>query len=177
MKFRSFTVCLPYLLCAALAGTAYIFLSGHTQWTLLPHTKVLNFLFGLHFYYNGEFYEAVGNNIAITKTCSGVNLFVSLYAILFYVFSRYFTGVKKRVIASPVCFAGAIIIAFAATMIRIIVSLPFAGSPHFKLIHTVISLCVFFGTGLLAYLAAQKLLSLRNNTALINVPCKLLGRL
>ena len=140
-----------YLPSAALAAAAYVFLSVHTEWTLFPYTKAIELFFGLHFYYTDAAYAAVGSNAVITKACSGVNLFLSLYAILAVGFSHRFQGVKKRLFLPLVFFMGAVLIAFVATLARIIVSLPFCESPHFKLIHTAISLCVFFGTGLLVY--------------------------
>jgi exosortase K len=143
-----------YLLCAVLAATAYIFLTAHTEWTLFPYTKTFELLFGLHFTYTGTAYEAIGSAVVITKSCSGVNLFLSLYAILVIGFLH---RANKQALRSLLYFASAIVIAFIATLARIIVSLPFAESPHFKLIHTGISLCVFFGTGLLVYSFTQKI--------------------
>ena len=146
-----------YLLCAALAAAAYILLSIHTRWTLFPYTKALELLFGFHFYYTGAAYEAAGSGVVITKACSGVNLFLSLNAILSVGFIHRFRGGKKGLLLAPLFFAASVCVAFAATLARIIVSLPFCESPHFKLIHTVISLCVFFGTGLLVYSLTQKI--------------------
>lgn len=146
-----------YLLCAALTAAAYAFLSAHTEWTLFPYTKVLELLFSLHFTYTGTAYEALGSAVVITKSCSGVNLFLSLYAILVIGFLHRFQGPKKWLLLSGLYFISAIAIAFIATLVRMIASLPFAENPHFKLIHTVISLCVFFGTGLLVYSLTQKI--------------------
>ena len=146
-----------YLLCAALAAAAYILLSANPRWTLFPYVKALELLFGFHFYYSGEAYLAAGSSLAITKACSGVNLFLSLDAILAAGFLHRLRGTKKRLLLALFYFIGAILIAFIATLVRIIVSLPFCESPHFKLIHTVISLCVFFGTGLLVYSLMQKI--------------------
>ena len=146
-----------YLLCVALAAAAYIFLYANTKWTLFPYTKILEFLFGLHFNYTGTAYEAIGSSVIITKTCSGVNLFLSLYAILVFGFLHRFQGVKKKLLLSLIYFVSSVSIAFIATLARIIVSLPFSESLHFRLIHTVISLCVFFGTGLLLYSLMQKI--------------------
>jgi len=147
-----------YLLCAAIGAAAYIFLSINTEWTLLPYTKALHFLFGFHFYYTGAAYESAGSSLVISKTCSGINLFLSLYTILVVGFLHRFSGTKKRLFASLGAFATAIFIAYFTTLIRIIISLPLCDSPHFKLIHTVISLCIFFGTGLLVYCSAQKVM-------------------
>ena len=149
---------LPHcLLCAALAAAAYVFLSANPKWTLFPYVKALELLFGLHFRYAGAAYAAIGSPVVITKACSGVNLFLSLYAILAIGFLHRFRGKKKKLLLSLVFFMSAILIAFIATLLRIAVSLPFTESPHFKLIHTVISLCVFFGTGLPVYSLAQKI--------------------
>jgi len=147
-----------YLLCAALAAIAYVLLSVHTKWTLLPYTKTLEFLFGLEFIFTDAAYEAIGSNVVITKACSGVNLFLSLYAILVIGFLHRFLETKKRLLLSVFFFASAVLVAFIATLARIIVSLPFSESPQFKLIHTIISLCVFFGTGMLVYAITDKLL-------------------
>jgi len=143
-----------YLLCAALAAAAYVLLSAHTEWTLFPYTKVLELLFGLHFTYSGTAYEAIGSAVVITRSCSGLNLFLSTYAILVIGFLH---RAKNRRLLPLLYFISAVAIAFIVTLARIIVSLPFAESPHFKLIHTVISLCVFFGTGLLVYSLTQKI--------------------
>ncbi|MCL2106451.1 MAG: exosortase K [Oscillospiraceae bacterium] len=147
-----------YLLCAALAAAAYVFLSIQTEWTLFPYTKALELLFGFAFIYTDAAYEAIGSNVVITKACSGVNLFLSLYAILVLGFLHRFLEAKKRLLFSVLFFASSVLVAFLATLARIIVSLPFSESPHFKLIHTIISLCVFFGTGLLVYSITDKLL-------------------
>jgi len=145
-----------YLLCAALAAAAYVLLSAYTQWTLFPYAKALELLFGLRFHYTYAAYAAIGSPVVLTKACSGVNLFLSLYAILAIGFLHRFQGAKKRLLLSLLYFAGAVVAAYIATLARIVVSLPFSESPHFKLIHTVVSLCVFFGTGLLVYSLTQK---------------------
>ena len=148
---------LTYLLCAVLAAAAYMFLSAHTEWTLFPYAKALEWLFGLRFYFTGTAYEAMGSNVVLTKACSGVNLFLSLYTILVLGFLHRFYGGKKRLLLSLLFFAVAVFTAFFATLARVIVSLPFSENPYFKLIHTVISFCVFFGTGLLLYSLMQKI--------------------
>lgn len=149
-----------YMLCAALACAAYALLSAHPEWTLFPYTKALALLFGLEFVYTQAAYAAIGSTVVITKACSGVNLFLSLYVILVIGCLHRFHGAKKRYLLSLFFFASAVFAAFIATLVRIILSLPFSESPHFKLIHTVISLCVFFGTGLLVYSLAQKITDL-----------------
>ena len=147
-----------YLFCAALGAAAYLFLSAHPQWTLFPYAKILNILFGYHFSYAGDCYQAMGSGVVISQTCSGVNLFASVYGILVFGFLRRFPGASKRFSAALACFGIALAVAFAATLARIILSLPFCESRHFKLIHTVFSLCVFYGTGLWVYLCAQKIM-------------------
>jgi len=146
-----------YLLCAALAAAAYLFLSAHIEWTLFPYAKALEALFGLHFYFTGTAYAAAGSSVVLTKACSGLNLFLSLYTILVFGFLHQFQGNKKRLTLSLLYFTVAVLTAFIATLARIIVSLPFSESPHFKLIHTVVSFCVLFGTGLLLYSLMQKI--------------------
>jgi len=145
-----------YLLCAALAAAAYLFLSAHIEWTLFPYAKALEWLFGLRFYFTGTAYAAAGSNVVLTKACSGANLFLSLYTILVFGFLHHFQGRKKLLLLSLLYFFTAVLTAFIATLARIIVSLPFSENPHFKLIHTVISFCVLFGTGLLLYSLVQK---------------------
>ena len=146
-----------YLLCAALAAAAYLFLSAHIEWTLFPYAKALEALFGLHFHFTGTAYAAAGSNVVLTKACSGINLFLSLYTILVLGFLHRFHGIKQQLPLSLLYFFTAVFTAFIATLARIIVSLPFSESPHFKLIHTVISFCVMFGTGLLLYSLVQKI--------------------
>ena len=146
-----------YLLCAALAAAAYLFLSARAEWTLFPYTKALELLFGLHFYFTGTAYATAGSNVVLTKACSGVNLFLSLYTILVFGFLHRFRGFKKQLLLSLLYFTVAVFTAFIATLARIIISLPFSENPHFKLIHTVVSFCVFFGTGLLLYSLVQKI--------------------
>ena len=148
---------LIYLLCAAAGVAAYVFLSINTKWTLFPYTKSLNLLFGFHFYFTDAAYEAAGSSLVISKTCSGINLFFSLYVILIAGFLHRFTGTGKKLAAALVSFVTAIFTAYVFTLVRIIISLPLIDSPHFKLIHTAMSLCVFFGAGLLVYLATQKI--------------------
>ena len=146
-----------YLLCAAAGAAAYVFLTVNTEWTLYPYTKALNFLFGLQFYFTGAAYETAGSNLVISKTCSGVNTFLSIYAILVFGFLHYFAGVKKRLRGFLLSFAAAIAIAYGATLLRIIISLPFCDSRYFYLIHNTITLCIFYGAGLAVYTAAQKI--------------------
>ena len=145
-----------YLICAAVAAAIYVFLSIHTQWTLFPYTKALNALFGFHFYAIDDGYQAAGSGFMITRTCSGVNLFAGLCMILVFGFLHRFHGTKRRTFAAMACIVAALLVTFIATLARIILSLPFAESEHFKLIHTVLSLCVFYGTGLLVYWCAHK---------------------
>ena len=146
-----------YLLCAALAAAAYLLLSAHIEWTLFPYAKALERLFGLRFYFTGTAYAAAGSSAVLTKACSGVNLFLSLYTILAVGFLHCFRENKTRLLLSFLYFFTAVLTAFIATLFRIIVSLPFSESPHFKLIHTVVSFSVFFGTGLLLYSLVQKI--------------------
>jgi len=149
---------LAYGLWAAAGLAAYFWLARHPLWTLLPYARALNFLLGLHFYETPLGYEAAGLGFAITPSCSGVNLFASLYAVLLYaVPGRYPVGFTRG-LASTACLGSALLIGFLATLARILLSLPFCGSPRFKLIHTVISLCIYFGTVLCAYGLSQKVI-------------------
>ena len=146
-----------YLLCAAVGVAAYAFLSANTEWALYPYTKALNVIFGFHFYFTGVAYEAAGSNLVLSKTCSGINTFLSVYAILVFGFLHHFAGAGKRLRGFLLSFAAAIGIAYGATLLRIIVSLPFCDSRHFYLIHNIITLCIFYGAGLAVYTSAQKI--------------------
>ena len=148
---------LTYVLCAAMGMAVYFFLFLHIKWTLFPYVKALNVLFGFHFHETADGYEALGSGFAITETCGGVNLFISLYMILVFGFLRRFPGTLQRVAVALACVGIALLIAFLATLGRIIISLPFCEWRHFKLGHTVLSLCVFYGTGLWVYMRAQKI--------------------
>ena len=147
-----------YLLCAAAGAVVYTFLAVNTEWTLYPYTKALNSLFGYHFYFTGAAYEAAGSNLVISKTCSGLNTFLSIYTILIFGFLHRFTGLKNRLFGVLVSFTAAIFIAYCATLLRIIISLPFCDSQHFYLIHNAVTLCIFYGAGFSVYLTAQKII-------------------
>ena len=147
-----------YIGSAAAGAAAYFLLSAHIRITLLPYTKALKLLFGFHFYEISGGYEAAGIGFVISKSCSGVNLFMSLYTILLACVLRYARTFRARALTAGACLLAALCIAYFVTFARIVVSLPFCDSPHFKLIHTVISMCVFFGAGLWVYSRAQRMI-------------------
>jgi len=158
-----------YGLWAAAGVAAYFWLARHPQWTLLPYARALSVLLGLHFYETPQGYEAAGLGFAITASCSGVNLFASLYAVLLYVVPGRCPAGFRRGMAAAACLAGALLIGFLVTLARILLSLPFCGSPRFKLIHTVLSLCVYFGAVLCVHSLSQKVIGrLRRETEPIN---------
>ena len=148
-KFKTF---LSYLLPISAACCIYFFLLQNTQLTLLPYAKSLDFLLGYHFFYsNGSGFEAVGSNFIITKSCSGINLFLSLNLIAIFGFSSSFKTKKSKIAASASFLFVSLFFAYFMTLLRIMISLPFLKSSHFNLIHTAISLLIFFGSCILFY--------------------------
>ena len=152
-----------YLLCASAGAAVYIFLYANTEWALYPYTKALNTLFGFHFYFTGAAYETVGSNLVISKTCSGINTFLSIYAILVIGFLHRLIGAKKRLCGFLAFLAAAIFLAYFATLIRIIISLPFCDSQYFYLVHSIITLGIFYGAGLSVYSITQKIMGRFHN--------------
>jgi len=153
MNIRKWPV---YGLWAAIGAVVYFWLLRHPQWTLLPYARALGFLLGLYFYESPLGYEAAGLGFAITASCSGVNLFAGLYAVWLWVIPCRCPAGLWQTVAAAACLASALVTAVGITLARILLSIPFCGSPRFKLIHTVLSLCVYFGAILCAYGLAQK---------------------
>jgi len=118
-------------------------------------------LFGYNFYFTDNSYRALGSGLAITKTCSGVNLFISLYSILVLGFLHQVSG--RKLFYSLIAFASALALAFCFTLLRIVLSLPIMEWGHYKLAHTVLSLCIFFGACFFVYWLAQKIIGRYHN--------------
>jgi len=141
-----------YIFAAAIALSVYFLLNRNIEIALRPHALIMQLLYQMQFeFLPGLGYREVNGLFIISGECSGAKLFVCLFFIFITCCLRRYRGFfKKLFMLFSFCFAS-IALSYAITAIRIASSIPFCGSPDFKLIHTMLSLILYFGSGLLLY--------------------------
>ena len=137
----------------ALMAMSYALCMGNVRWALLPHAKGLALLYGLEFRYaEGVGYVCDALRFVISPDCMGIKLFLAAFAMLCFGFAG---GLGKVFIYFVAALGGA----FFVTILRIAMSLPFAGTSHGQLIHNLLSLGIYFGTlvGLYAVMSSTRM--------------------
>ena len=141
-----------YLFPAAMAILIYQALNQNIELTLKPYVFAVYILYQMRFeYMPGLGYREVQGLFMIGRDCLGGKLFICLYSILTVCRQDSRKGLPHN--AGKVFRFGliSIVLTYFITMIRIAASIPFCELPDFKLIHTILSLIIYFGAGLALY--------------------------
>jgi exosortase K len=140
-----------------LCAITYTVLNKNTELALLPHKTVLEYLFNFNFVYiENVGYEQTNGLFTISQNCLGGKLFISLFSIMIFGFLHKYTELKYKIAAVIKFYFTAVILAFVITIIRISASVPFCTWERVYLIHTVISLGIYFAAGLTLYFAMER---------------------
>ncbi len=129
---------------------------------LKPYVYALNAFYLIVFEYVPELgYREINGIIVIGKDCVGSKLFISLFLIFSFCYDYNHDGMLKGVLMIFLTCITALAMAFIITLFRITASIPFYGMKDFKLIHTILSLLIYFGSSLglysiLTYLSYKK---------------------
>ena len=147
----------PYALCLAMCAASYVLFNENMELFLFPHKTVMEYLFNFSFVFTENVgYEQTNGLFIITRNCMGVKLFINLFIIMAFGFLHKYAGMKNKIAAIVKFYSISLITAFAATMFRISASVPFCEWNRFHLIHNVISLSVYFMTGLVLYFLMER---------------------
>lgn len=132
----------------AIALLSYAVLMRDIRITLWPHAQVLHYLYGLDFtFISGTGYVEQSGYFAITAGCMGAKLFVGAFLLVTLGFMPHAGSTLKEYVRYAITAYGLVLAgAFAITILRIAISLPFCTFPNAQLIHNIISLVIYFGS-------------------------------
>jgi len=147
----------------AIAAASYIVLMRDISVTLLPHAGFFSLVYGVEFEFaEGVGYVAKGGAFAITKGCMGANLFLSMFLMLILGFGPKNGDTSYRVRFFVEAYLITLGAAFAVTLVRIALSMPFLGNENSQLIHNILSLLIYFGCMAALYFIMEKRRTKRN---------------
>ena len=147
-----------YAISIVLCAASYVMVHANIELSLFPHKIAMEYLFGFHFVFTDNVgYEQINGLFIITRNCLGVNLFISLFLIMTFGFLHKYTGIKHKITALLVFYGVSGVLALALTLLRISASVPFCTWDQFYLIHNIISLIIYFLSGLGLYGIMEKL--------------------
>lgn len=127
---------------------SYALLIGHAEQALRPLTAILSALYGLSFTYTPALgYVARDMNLVVTPGCMGATLFTAAFLML----ALGFAPEAHRARRLLVYYAFSLALALAVGVARIAMSLPFVFYESAQLIHTLVSLLMYFGCLLSLY--------------------------
>ena len=143
---------LAYLFAILTACLVYMGLNRNIEITLKPYVLAMDFLYQIQFeYVLGLGYVENKGLFIIGKECLGGKLFICLFTILTICrLSKYKKLLHKIASILGFCIIS-IFLAYMITLIRISASIPFSVMSNFKLIHTILSLVIYFGSGIALY--------------------------
>ena len=148
-----FIYAVSIIICAA----SYYVFNKNIALSLLPHKTVMEYLFNYNFVFiENVGYEQTSGLFTITRNCMGSKLFISLFFIMVFGFLHRYAGMKRKITAVVKFYSIALASAFVATVIRISASVPFCAWDRFHLIHNIISLTVYFMSGLVLYFVMER---------------------
>ena len=148
---------LLYALCIMMCAISYVILTENIEMSLAPHKTVMEYLFNYNFVFIEDVgYEQTNGLFIIARNCLGVKLFINLFLIMVFGFLSKYAGIKHKIAAIIKFYSISLVSAFAITMIRISVSVPFCTWDRFHLIHIVISLTVYFAAGLILFFVMER---------------------
>ena len=141
------------VICAA----SYMVLNNNIELSLLPHKIVLEYLYNYNFVFIENIgYEQTNGLFIIAQNCLGIKLFINLFLILVFGFLHKYSAMKDRVMAIIKFYFIALVLAFVITIMRISASVPFCTWDSFYSIHNVISLTIYFISGLALYFVMER---------------------
>jgi exosortase K len=145
-----------YALCVLMCAVSYIILNKNIEVSLLPHKTVMEFLFNYNFVFiESVGYEQTNGLFVIAQNCLGAKLFISLFLILVLGFLHKYSGTKRKITALFKFYIISLGAAFVITIVRISASVPFCTWDRFQLIHNIISLTLYFASGLTVYFVTE----------------------
>lgn len=146
-----------YAVSIVMCAASYVILNQNIELSLLPHKTVMEYLFNFNFVFNENMgYEQTNGLFIIAPNCLGVKLFISLFLIMVFGFLHKFIKLKHKMTAIIKFYFMSLILAFVITIIRISVSVPFCTWDKFRLIHNIISLMIYFISGLSLYFVMER---------------------
>ena len=148
-----FLYALSIMICAA----SYVILTGYIELSLFPHKTVMEYLFNFNFVFIEDVGYAQTNGLfIIARNCLGVKLFINLFLIMVFGFLHRYAEMKHKIAAVIKFYSIALVLAFVITVIRISASVPFCTWDRFHLIHNVISLTLYFASGLALFFVMER---------------------
>ena len=145
-------VCVLYLFTAVLALLIYQALNQNIEFTLKPHALAMYTLYQMRFEYLPDVgYMETQGLFVIGRNCLGGKLFICLFSIFTICRLSSYKSLRHKVGKVLSFCVISIVLAYFITMIRIAASIPFCETPYFKLIHTILSLMIYFGAVLALY--------------------------
>ena len=131
---------------------SYVILNKNIEISLFPHKAAIQYLFGFNFFFTENVgYEQTNGLFIITRNCSGIKLFISLFLILVFDFLHKQSRLKHKIITAVKYYFISLGLALIITIVRIAVSIPFCTWSRFHLIHYILSLAIYFMSGLILY--------------------------
>ena len=148
-KHRKYII---FILSTALALFVYAIADLYISTALKPYVTALYWLYQMRFeYLPGLGYRETGGLFIIGRDCLGNKLFICLFAVMVICRLDHYKGSMDALLRLPILCAASVLLSYAVTFIRISASLPFCGTFEFKLIHSVLSLAIYFGSVIVLY--------------------------
>jgi len=130
----------------------YITFNKNIEISLFPHKTAIQYLFGFDFFFTANVgYEQANGLFIIARNCSGIKLFISLFLIMTLGFLHRQAGLKRKLMTIVRYYFTSLGLALVITIIRITASVPFCTWNRFYLIHNLMSLAIYFMSGLVLY--------------------------
>ena len=143
---------IPYFLAILVCAVSYVIFNKNIEVSLFPHKTAIQYLFGFNFFFTENVgYEQTNGLFIIARNCSGIKLFISLFLILVFGFLHKQTGLKRKTTTVIKYYFMSLGLALIITIVRIAVSIPFCTWSRFHLIHYILSLAIYFMSGLILY--------------------------
>ena len=140
-----------------MCAVSYIILTENIELSLFPHKAVMEYLFNFNFAFIEDVGYAQTNGLfIIARNCLGVKLFTNLFLIMVFGFLHKYVEMKHKIVAVIKFYSISLILAFVITIIRISASVPFCTWDRFHLIHNVISLTLYFASGLVLFFVMER---------------------
>jgi exosortase K len=141
-----------YFVAILVCAVSYIILNKNIEISLFPHKTAIQYLFGFNFFFTEDVgYEQSNGLFIIARNCSGIKLFINLFLISVFGFLHRQTGLKRKITTAAKYYFISLGLALIITIIRIAVSIPFCTWERFHLIHNILSLAIYFMSGLILY--------------------------
>ena len=148
-----FLYAISIMMCAA----SYIILTKYITISLFPHKTVMEYLYNFNFVFiENVGYEQTDGLFVIARNCLGVKLFINLFLMMVFGFLHKYIEMKHKIAAIIKFYSISLILAFVITILRISASVPFCTWDRFYLIHNIISLTIYFASGLVLFFVMER---------------------